>query len=95
MIRIPHPCTGSGRARNRAKVDCSRVRLDLNRRCLVVEPWDAFFQRLLPGERDDRGGDDELEDDAHSRSGLVMAFALGVHPVALAVFVGVKDVAGE
>ena len=33
---------------------------------VLSEPWefaDAFFQRLFPGQRDDSGGDDEVEEE--------------------------------
>src|SRR6476469_10910859 len=64
---------------------------------LVAEPGKivgAIFQRFFPTDRDDRGGDEELEDSAHWLR-LVMTLALGVEPVGLPLFVRVDDMAGE
>jgi len=56
---------------------------------------DLFFQRLFPGQCEDRGGEDEFEENTHSGLGLVMTLALGVEPVTLSLLIGVVDVAGE
>src|SRR5437764_1488411 len=56
----------------------------------------AFFQRFFPGQRDDRGGDDKVEEETtHSNLGLVVTLALRVEPVLFSLLVGVVDVPGE
>ena len=65
---------------------------------ILSEPRDlagALLQRFFPSQRDDRGGDDEIDEETHPSLGLVMTLALGVEPVTLSLLIGVIDVAGK
>lgn len=89
-VWVPHPRAARRRS---GRWFCCFVRHDE-----LPDPGNlggALLGGFFPGERDERGGDDEFENEAHGGSGLVVAAALGVEPVLLALVVGVIDVAGE
>lgn len=65
---------------------------------LVAEPRQvigAFLQRLFPGQRDDRGGEDNFDEEAHEMSEFVMTLTLSIEPIPFPLLIGVVDVPGK
>ena len=71
-VRVPHPCSRSRGGRgDGARIENGRprtVRSFRGGRDLVTNPRNfagALFQGFFPGQRDERGGEEDLEEEAH------------------------------